>query len=456
MRKSLIPCVVALALLTGGCDWWQWGSDPGRSFSSVAEGGISKQVVATFRPANLFHGAPTGQVITANGRAFVLQEDSLTEVDASTGTVEWTATLPSGSTAGGVPAFDPDSGTVFVVVSQASGATLLGFDTTGARNCDPFARQCTPVFSAAVGSASAPATPVLIVGGSVLVNGASELDAFDAGAGTHCTTSSGLATCTPLWSAPTGYSAAGVGPAATTSTVYDVVDSGSQLALGAFDLNSGSRLWTAAAGSTVHSGPTVSSSGTVFLPGGTGSEIRAYAGAGCGASTCSALFSLVRKAGDPAGAFLGSVALDGASVLATNANGRLYAWNAGGCGASTCTPVIDHAVNLPSGGSTDYSQTPAVASGVVFLLALRPVSQSDHLFMVAIDHSNGAELASWDLLARRLRRRAVQSVGRVRSRVRAGERCGVRVARARRIQRATGLDRELSLAAQPRLRRRDA
>ena len=304
--------------------------------------------------------------MTAHGLVYVERDGRLTALDAKSYGVVWSAVLPSGATAGGTPAIHGPSGTIFVVVAGASNPVLLGFDLDGVRHCNAAMDTCAPIFRANLGNSSGPATPPVVDGNKILANGAGSVYAFDAAGQTGCVSSLGTAVCSPLWSAPTGFAASGVGPTVANGIVYDPVNAGGT-AIGAFDEQSGAPLWTGSLGpSTATATPSVGSDGTVFVP--TGSAVAAFNGNGCGSATCPRLYSLVQKTGDAAGTFLGTPAIDGSLVYATNATGRLYAWPNTGC-APSCQPSWAATVDAPAGGATDYRQSPVVANGVLFLLS---------------------------------------------------------------------------------------
>ncbi len=315
--------------------------------------------------------------------------------DLATYAVVWDGALPAGSTAGGSPAINAAGAqsTVFVIVAGAANPVLLGFDVDGVRNCNPNMHSCAPVFTAALGNAVGPATPVVIDGGRVFAKGADTLYAFDVTAHDNCTTNQGTATCTPLWSSPTGTTVSGVGPTASGGAVFDSGTAGGDPVLRAYNATNGELQWTGNLGAAASATPSVGGNGRVFAP--AGPSIEAFAAAGCGAPSCDRQFELVKRVQDPDGTFFATPAFNGTTVISTNANGLLSSWSTS-CEAASCEPTLVVDVNAPNGGSTDYRQSPVVASGIIMVLAVRPVEGANHTMLLAIDPENGAELNRWD------------------------------------------------------------
>jgi hypothetical protein len=381
-----------LAVILAGCDWAQWGSVPGHGFGNF-EPAITTSSVPALVPSTVSDFPVTGQAVVTGGLVLAARDGAVAAFDAQTYGTVWTGSLPAGSTAGGVPAVDVASKTVFVVVVTASNPVLLGFDLDGVRNCNELL-TCLPIFRADLGATIGAATPPLLDGGKVFANGATNLYAFDAAGQTNCASSQGTTTCTPLWSAPTGFSAAGVGPTSFGATVYDPVNTGGNFGVRAFDAASGNTLWTGPLSAAATATTTVTEH-TLFTP--AGADIVAFPRTGCGAATCAADFSLARKTADPAGNFLATVSIDGSKVFATNGNGSLYAWPVSGCGSASCQPTGAAVVNTPSGGSTGYSQSAPVMNGVILLTTRRVVSAANHVVLVALDQANLSEVTTWDL-----------------------------------------------------------
>jgi PQQ-like domain len=205
--------------------------------------------------------------VSTLGLVFAQRDGLLTEFDAATNGIVWTAELPAGSTVGGTPAVDTTTRTVFVVVSRAGSPILLGFDVDGFRNCNNIDNTCLPLFSAQVGTTNAPATPPLVDGGRVFVNGASSVYAFSASGQTICLPIQGTAYCNPLWSAATGFVAAGVGPAAASGVIYDAVKTGAIFGVRAFGAATGNTLWTGPLSAAVTATPSVDGA-RLFVPSG--------------------------------------------------------------------------------------------------------------------------------------------------------------------------------------------
>jgi hypothetical protein len=396
MRRTLGPLVlVLLVVVCSGCDWTQLGGGAGHTNSTwddvIAPTSVGALTASSFSPI-----VASSAVVTYKGLAFLQQDGSLTALDAKTSGVVWKATLPAGSTLGSVPAVDPTSNTVFVVVARAESPILLGFDVNGVGNCNRLANTCTPTFAGVIGSSPGAATAPANYGGKIYVNGPGALYAFDAAGQVNCTPYQGLQACAPLWASATGMPAPTLGPAVGSGIVYDAVASSGQAGLGAFDGQTGQELWSGSVGSaSTTASPSVASNGTVFVP--AGNVIDVFVGTGCGAATCAPAFALSSVVGDPAGQFLATPAVDGGTIIATNANGHAYSWPQIGCGAPTCVPQTSVVVNAPGGASSGYAQSPVVTNGLVFLLGKHVVGGTDRMRVVALAENNLANVTTWDI-----------------------------------------------------------
>jgi outer membrane protein assembly factor BamB len=392
MRTRACAGLLVLALIAVGCDWTQWGADSTRS-GAMPEPSLTRDSLAALSKTTVAQLPASTQAVTAGGIVFIAEDGQINAFDAATHAVVWRAALPSGSTAGGALAVDVDSATVFVLVA-GSGPILLGFDVYGIEHCDTQLNWCTPKFFAQVGTVPGFATPLLVAEGKVFAHGGNSVAAFDATGQFNCVPFLGTRACSPLWSAALGSSAPSIGPAFSGGRVFDAVDTASGPGVGAFDASSGALLWSAPLGGSITAPPSVGAGGLLFVP--IEDRIQAMPSVGCGAPVCAPWFSLVPPATET-GSFHSTPAVASPRVYSTNGNGSLYIWSEAGCGAETCEPSAAHLVNTPGGGSSGYEQTVAIANGVVFLLAQRAVSGSDHVFLLALDGTDGSELRAWDL-----------------------------------------------------------
>ncbi len=391
--RLVIALALACVLVCAGCDWAQWAANAARSGTNL-EPDVTAAKVPQFVASTVSTNPLTGQATAvAGGLVFGQRDGLLTAYDAKTYGVVWTAALPAGSTAGSVPAVDAGTKTVFVVVSTASSPVLLGFDIEGFRNCNTIDNTCRALFAAQLGTGAAPAAPPLVDGGRVFANGASNLDAFDAAGKTNCGTFLGTHLCNSVWSAPTGLARQGVGPSTAGGTVFVGIQTGPNFGLRALNASNGSILWTAGLPGAPNATP-ATGDGRVFVP--ATSRIDVFAQAGCGVPLCTSLFGLVVRSGDPVRSFLGTPAIDGTNVFATNGNGALYKY-ATTCGSPTCQPTATVFANAPSGGSTTYSQSPAVASGMASVLARRVIAAANHDVLLVYAASNLSGVKSFDL-----------------------------------------------------------
>lgn len=394
VRSRTFVLVIVLAIACAGCDWWQWGGNPEHRASNVVQG-LTKTSATSWVASRVVDLPTSSPVVTAAGLGFVEQDGRLVAFDLVTYAIVWDAVLPDGSTADGTPAINAAGAatTIFVPVAGTSNPVLLGFDVDGVRNCNPILRSCAPVFTAALGSTVGPVSPVVIDGGRVFAKGADALYAFDVKAQTNCTTTNGTATCTPLWSTPAGPTVSGIGPTASGGLVFDSETAGSDPALRAYNASNGALQWTGTLSAPATATPSIGGNGRVFAP--AGPSIPAFPVGGCAAPTCAPQFDLVKRAADPDGDFLATPAYNGSTVVSTNANGLLSVWSTS-CASASCEPTLVVDVNTPGAGSTDYRQSPVIASGIIMVLAARAIEGADHMMLLAIDPANGAEVKSWD------------------------------------------------------------
>jgi PQQ-like domain len=232
----------------------------------------------------------------------------------------WTTTGP------GASSDNVGSPSVANGVLYLADGPLFAFSATGGTGCSGTPKVCAPLWTSTTMGAtySAPA----VSGGTVYVGSwASGLYAFDAAGAANCSTTAGLKTCTPLWTA-LGLGGIGGTPAVAYGTVYTVSGDG---VLYAFD----------AAASTNCSGPAT-------------------------AKTCTPVWT----SGPVLGGYvtLSSPAVANGVVYFASIDDRTYAYDAAGslsCDASAtprvCTPLWSAVTGYIGGGS------PAVANGVLYI-----------------------------------------------------------------------------------------
>ena len=396
-RAKFVVLFVAFALVGAGCDWTQWGANPLHTGTTGAAG-LAPATAPQLTPDVFSGDTATGQVVTGGGFAFVTTAGALTAYDATTHTRAWSATLPPGSTVGSVATVDLDatSNTVFVMVGGAQ-PVLVGYDVAGTRNCSPSTSTCNPVFVAAVGTAPVAPSPPVLADGRIYVNGASALYAFDAAGSTGCTNWYGMQACAPVWSALTGHSAPGVGPAVVNGVVYTAAGNDSGDGLAAFDDASGGPLWFVPLhDAPITATPSVAVNGSVVVP--TQHAIVVIPGS-CPAASCAPSTILSSGANDT---FSATPTITDSTIYATSNNGHIYAWPAAGCGSTICVPTAGAVVDAPAAGATDAAQTAAVENGVLFLLGRRAAATGDDVVVQAFDAATLGSIATWDLGARGL------------------------------------------------------
>jgi hypothetical protein len=381
-------------LVAAGCDWVQWASNASRTGNNI-ENLLTVARLQSFVPSTVSSSPLTGQATVAGGGLIFGQRNGLlTAYDETTYGIVWTAALPDGLPEGSVPAYDAASKTVFVVIGYAaSPPTLLGFDAEGFRNCNTIDNTCRALFVAQVGNSAGRATPPLVDSGRVYAHGGTALHAYDANGVTSCGTVHGTHLCNALWSAPTSSSLPGLGSARSGNTIFAPALIGSASGFRALNAANGSTEWSGLLSGDPTGTPTVSG-GRVFVP--TPTSIDVFDASGCGSATCTRLFGLARRSADPAGSFLGTVGVAGDAVFGTNSNGAFYKWSTT-CGAATCQPIANVTTNAPIGGSTSYSQSPALANNLVFILGTRVISGANHIVLFALTQSNLTEVKVFDL-----------------------------------------------------------
>ena len=176
-RRSMGAClaVLAVGLLASGCDWSQFGYDPGGSRFNNTESVISTANVSTLVQR---FSAPTGAAIffsspaISNGVAYIgSEDDKFYAFNASSGTLLWTAN------ANNVVDSSPAVANGVVYVSDGNG-TLYAFDAAGKTHCSGTPKTCSPLWTSSLGGGSP-----TVSGGVVYVTGGGVLSAINAASG---------------------------------------------------------------------------------------------------------------------------------------------------------------------------------------------------------------------------------------------------------------------------------
>jgi outer membrane protein assembly factor BamB len=136
----------------------------------------------------------------------------------------------------------------------------------------------------------------------------------------------------------------------------------------AIDQQTGTLRWSGSAGQqffdpdtiTVSKGGSKVYTSTVALPS-PGGALAAWKASGCGASTCSPLWTANTKTLDTNPA----VDASSATVFVASAGGYLYAFSASGCGASVCKPLWRGLIG--SSGPPDTYGSLAIANGIIYV-----------------------------------------------------------------------------------------
>ena len=353
--------ILAVGLLASGCDWNQFGFDPGGSRFNNTESIISTANVSTLVQR---FSAPTGAAIffsspaIAHGVAYIGSEnDTFYAFNASSGTLLWTANTTN------IVDSSPAVADGVVYVSDGNG-NLYAFDAAGNTNCSGTPKTCSPLWTSSLGGGS----PVVSGGGVVYVTGASGLSAINAASGAT------------IWNVPTNGTLSD--PVVANGVVYvgfSVLNGHIPVAdVLAYDATSGALLWTGA----VHPGdlnypPAPAVAGGVVYVGAQydASPLSAFDAAGntnCSGTpkTCSPLWT--------SGTFtVTTPPAIAKGVVYGSAEGDLVAFDAAGstnCSGTprTCSPLWE---GTYGGNNTPLGDAPTVANGVVFVGA-----ENDNLF----------------------------------------------------------------------------
>lgn len=408
-RPVVLAAAVTMVLALAGC-WPVPGGNADRTAHNPFEQALTTASVPDLAPAWTAQLGPgnSGPVVMDRGVVFVRVGRSVTGLDARTGATRW-AWVPPGDETDPFAVGDPLVVEGRVLVGYGYGAlggmwTGTALDPRTGQPVDgPVARgllataRGTIVASDAYSHGSG--TPVLVgyqltdVSGATTVNGgALSLESSGSGSrprltvGEHavyhagnglvpgdfdgwgqaggvrrfsfraagsCGPSGATIFACPDWMAPMSpMTDVVIGPGETT--LYVGRTGGSVAAL---DAATGAVRWTAAVGAEVTATPALAD-GTLYVPTADG-DLVAVDAAGCGAATCTPLWSAAvdgtALAQQPAVAGAGEDAV----VFAGTQGGTLAALPAAGCGAATCAPVWQASVGAAVTGA------PAVTAGRV-------------------------------------------------------------------------------------------
>jgi len=411
--RSVRPLVVALAagLLLASCQWPQVGFGPEHRRHNTIETDLTIDNVASLAPvwSTAVPGART-EPIVADGRVYVTRASEASggatggvwvrALDAASGGQVWERELATGPF--GVILSDPNarfgsslsagfralaagncvathadldpatgSGTILqddVVTSPAvkSGSVVVrtSFQMTtsgGACQFGPLVVRATDVQSGtelwrASEVAVGPGPMPTVADGRVLVTNGSTVEAFALGG---C----GAATCSPLWSAQVDALDGGVAAVAgEQGQIFVRTDDGETGHVVALSARNGAELWRGDVGVNPFSllGPEVGIAVAgelvyVTTPSGVAgsNRLRAFAAEGCGASTCSPVWT----------ATIGntpSLPVIAGGVIYVGTVGSVQAYDATGCGSTTCSPIA----TIPTSG---FAGNLSIAGGKLFV-----------------------------------------------------------------------------------------
>ena len=382
VRSAFVLTVVAVSIVTAGCDWPMFRSDPSHSGFNPIERTIGTTNVNRLTTQwTATAGLPAlSSPAVANGVVYVTSLGELHAFDAAgktncSGTPTscaplWNGTIGGNGLVSDVVASPAVANGVVYIASNDSGphdsdGKLWAFDAAGKINCSGTPKSCTPLWSATIGPSFS--SPTVANGVVYVGSDDGNLYAFDAAGTTNC--SGTPKSCAPLWSATTGNSVES-SPAVASGVVYVGSDDGNLYAFDAAGTTncSGSPkscapLWRATA-PTSFSSPAVVN-GIVYVGAGD-HKLYAFDAAGttnCSGSpkSCTPLWSATT--GDYV---FSSPAVANGVVYVGSEDRKLYAFDAAGTINCSGSPKSCTALWSATTGNTVYS-SPAVANGVVYI-----------------------------------------------------------------------------------------
>ncbi len=358
-------------------DWAQERFDATQSGRSNVEWLIKTGNAAGLHRKYSFGGATvfTTNLVEMGGRVYVGQgynnwgEVLSRTISGSSALAHYvTARYPAGiAVAGGV---------LYAVTWE----TLYAFDAKAVNNCSgPWSnRDCTPLWTANLGTGAYPFPPVLADGKVFLSEfGRGALAAFDASGTVNCSGSPKV--CTPLWSK---YLTGLLGPPAVspvsdggTGKVYVAATSSSNRVVAYDEAGTFQGQSPPIPGTQLSSGPALAG-GKVAVTLWTSASSTATLSV-LDASSLALLWSSIDLGGSSPPS---APAIGGAKVYVANSSGRLLAFDAAGCGSTTCAPL------WRSGGlGPGNSIAPILANGVVYHAANANSSASGLDLIYAFD-----------------------------------------------------------------------
>jgi outer membrane protein assembly factor BamB len=362
VSRRVVIVTFSVLLLVSGCDWSQPRFGPARTghnpfTTAVGTGNVAQLGEIWTRSLN----GPGTDPVVADGTVFVAVSGRnggaghVYAKDVTTGATRWKLRFaglgcrPGICVSAGV-SLTVSNGKVFVGVALTQQGELSAYDAqtgallhsySGASTGRPvvaagrlFANYYDGGFGIAAWDLSndsflfrteggAAAFPALAVdSGRVFEQRAGELRVFDATGTTNCSGSPKV--CTPLWTATASGS-----PAVDAGTVYVGADAFDASGCGAPTC---SPIWSAVvggpAGSVAHASPAVAE-GVLYL-GSSDENLYAFDASGCGAPTCAPLWT----AGT--GGVVRSPTVANGVVYVGSDNGKLRAFDASGCAIPKC------------------------------------------------------------------------------------------------------------------------
>ncbi|HEY0755491.1 MAG TPA: PQQ-binding-like beta-propeller repeat protein [Ktedonobacteraceae bacterium] len=239
-----------------------------------------------------------------------------------------------------------------VVYAGAYDSKLYAFNANGCGQA-----TCHPLWTAQMGGGGTVSSPAIDSGVVYVAALDHNLYAFNANG---C----GQATCAPLWTAPLNGQFVNYisSPAVAAGVVY----------VGSLDRNlyafkadgcgqaTCAPLWTAKADQPISSSPAVAN-GVVYV-GSYDKKLYAFKADGCGQATCDPLWTATTS-----NSVFASPTVANGVVYVGSVDSKLYAFNASGCGKTSCDPLWTTGTGEAGKGRFDFSSSPAVAYGIVYV-----------------------------------------------------------------------------------------
>lgn len=362
-RHRLVACALVATWTVTAC-WGQVGGNAANQYANTGETGITPATVATLAPE---WSAPGAADIAWGNQVIGVDDGQVRSIAAGTGALQWahdareplmtrtvaaagpsvvgdevwvsihrSALSPHGGVCGGknlrldlatgaeaTPLLPATSGAI-VPFGDAVAAFAQTYYYSPTDGCPSTSGPLT-VHDAASGAARWAGEP----GGRPVVIDDQVINASGPTVRAYTAAGCGAPTCSPLWTAQLPGNAGQL--SAAGAYVYALVPYGSPATLVALDRATGAVAWTASFDS-LRPGSMTLAGGRVHVA--TDETLSTFDGAGCGAPTCTPVWTA-----GLGGWAAGGVISGGGLAFQAMTDGRVAAFDAAGCGAATCSPL---------------------------------------------------------------------------------------------------------------------